>query len=67
MQKNMGLTDRVIRIAIALIIGGLYFGGVLTGTLGLVLMAFAAIFLLTSFVNFCPLYVPFGIKTCKKE
>jgi hypothetical protein len=65
MKKNMGLTDRVIRIIIALAIGGLYFGGVITGTLAWVLIGLAAIFLLTSFVSFCPLYMPFGIKTCK--
>ena len=65
MKKNMGLTDRVIRVIIALAIGGLYLGGVITGTFAWVLIGLAAIFLLTSFVSFCPLYMPFGIKTCK--
>jgi hypothetical protein len=64
MKKNMGNADRIIRVMIALIIGGLYFGGVITGTLGIVLMVLAVVFVLTSAISFCPLYAPFGIKTC---
>lgn len=64
MKKNMGNTDRIIRIAAALLVAGLYVGGVITGTLGIVLMVIAGIFLLTSFISFCPLYAPFGITTC---
>ena len=67
MKKNMGNTDRIIRVIVALIIGGLYFGGVVTGTLGIVLMILAVVFLLTSVVSFCPLYAPFGIKTCSTK
>ena len=64
MKKNMGTTDRVIRIAIAAIIGFLYYNGTISGTLGIVLLGLAGIFVLTSFISFCPLYAPFGIKTC---
>ncbi|WP_188370547.1 YgaP family membrane protein [Muriicola marianensis] len=64
MKKNMGSTDRVIRIVIAAVIGVLYYTGTISGTLGLVLVILAAVFLLTSFVSFCPLYAPFGISTC---
>ena len=67
MKKNMGNTDRIIRVIVALIIGGLYFGGVVTSTLGIVLMILAVVFLLTSVVSFCPLYAPFGIKTCSTK
>ena len=67
MKKNMGTADKAIRIVVALIIAGLYFGGVVEGTLGIVLLVVAAVFLLTSVVSFCPLYLPFGIKTCPKE
>lgn len=67
MKKNMGSADRIIRILIALAIGALYFLEVIEGTLGIVLLVVAAIFLLTSFVSFCPLYAPFGIKTCKSK
>ncbi len=64
MKKNMGSTDRIIRIIIAAIIGVLYYTGTITGTLGLVLIILAGVFLLTSFVSFCPLYAPFGFSTC---
>ncbi len=60
----MGSTDRIIRIIIAAIIGVLYFTGTITGTWGLVLVILAGVFLLTSFISFCPLYAPFGISTC---
>jgi hypothetical protein len=66
MKKNMGLTDRIIRIALAAIIAVLYFTNTISGTLALVLGAFAIIFIITSFVSFCPLYSPFGISTRKK-
>ena len=66
MKKNMGGADRVVRIIIAAVIAGLFFGKIITGTLGIVLLVLAGIFLLTSFVSFCPLYLPFGIQTCKK-
>ena len=61
----MGSADRIIRIIIAAIVATLYFTGVITGTLGIVLMILAGIFVLTSLVSFCPLYAPFGIKTCR--
>ncbi len=63
----MGLTDKVIRIIIAAGIAGLYLGGIIAGTLGIVLLVLAGIFVITSLVGFCPLYAPFGIKTCKVE
>ena len=66
MKKNMGGADRVVRIIIAAVIAGLFFGKIITGTLGIVLLVLAGIFLLTSFVSFCPLYLPFGLSTCKK-
>lgn len=63
----MGNADRLIRSVIAVVVAALYFTDVITGTLGIVLMVLSAIFLLTSLVSFCPLYLPFGIKTCKTE
>ena len=65
MKKNMGTTDKAIRILIAIGIALLYFFDVIEGTLAYVLMAVAIILLLTSFISFCPLYKPFGISTCK--
>lgn len=67
MKKNMGLTDRIIRIAAAIFVAVLYFMGTITGTIALVLGSFAVIMVLTSFISFCPLYLPFGINTAKKE
>jgi hypothetical protein len=64
MKKNMGSIDRIIRVIIALIIGVLYFTGTVSGTLGIVLLVLAGVFVLTSVISFCPLYAPFGIKTC---
>lgn len=60
----MGNTDRIVRALIAAGIGILYFTGTVTGTLGIVLMVLAGVFLLTSFISFCPLYAPFGLSTC---
>lgn len=65
MKKNMGGADRTIRIILALVVGALYYFNMITGTLAYVLLALAAIFVLTSFVSFCPLYTLFGINTCK--
>lgn len=64
MKINMGTADRVIRTLAAIVIALLYYYNVITGTLGIVLLALAGIFLLTSFVSFCPLYAPFGLSTC---
>lgn len=66
MKANMGKLDRTVRIVIALVIAGLYFGDVLTGTVGIVLLVLAGVFVLTSLVSFCPLYAPLGINTCKR-
>ncbi len=67
MKKNMGTSDKIIRIIIALIIGVLYYTGTISGTTALVLGIFALIFAITSLVSFCPLYLPLGISTCKKK
>ena len=67
MKKNMGSADKIIRSVIAVVVAILYFTNVITGTLGIVLMVLAAVFLLTSLVSFCPLYAPFGITTCKAK
>jgi len=67
MKKNMGTADKVIRILVAIVIAALFFTNIITGTLGIVLLVLAAVFLLTSFVGFCPLYLPFGIRTNKTQ
>ena len=65
MKSNMGTIDRIIRTIIAIVIGVLYFAGQISGTLAIVLGTLAIIFLLTSFVSRCPIYLPFGISTKK--
>lgn len=67
MKKNMGSTDRIIRIVIVLVIAALYFTGTISGTLAIVLGVLGLIFALTSLVSTCPLYLPFGLSTCKVE
>jgi hypothetical protein len=67
MKKNMGTIDKVVRILIALVVVVLYFTNVISGTLAYILLALAAVFVLTSFLSFCPLYFPFGLSTRKKE
>lgn len=65
MKRNMSNLDRIIRVVLAAVFAYLYFGGIVTGTLGIVLLVLAAVFLLTSVVAFCPLYAPFKISTYK--
>jgi len=65
MKKNMGSIDKNLRIVIAVLVGVLYFTNVISGTLALVLGVLAVVFLLTSFLSFCPLYAIFNINTCK--
>ena len=67
MKKNMGSMDKGIRILLAVIIGVLIFTNQVTGVLAIVLGIFAIVFLLTSFVGFCPLYAPFKLSTLKKS
>jgi len=67
MKKNMGNADKGIRIILALGIVLLYYFDVIEGTIAYILMALAIVFLLTSFISFCPLYKPFGISTCKTK
>jgi hypothetical protein len=64
MKKNMGTTDKIIRLVLAAIFAGLYFTNTVTGPTGIVLLVLAAVFVLTSLISFCPLYPLVGINTC---
>ena len=66
MRKNMGSADRVIRILVAVSVIALYFGNLISGTIAIVLLVLAGIFILTSFMSLCPLYLPFELSTRKK-
>ncbi|MEP7266734.1 MAG: DUF2892 domain-containing protein [Saprospiraceae bacterium] len=65
MKKNMSSNDRIIRVIFALVIVGLFFTKLISGTWAIVLLVFAGIFILTSFVSYCPLYSLFNISTSK--
>ncbi len=67
MKKNLGNADRIIRLCVAGILGLLWFQNIITGTLGVVALAVAAVFVLTSFIGWCPLYALFGIKSMTKK
>ncbi|MBL7767059.1 MAG: DUF2892 domain-containing protein [Chitinophagaceae bacterium] len=67
MKINMGSTDRILRLIIAAIIATLYFTGTISGVLGMILLALGGIFVMTAFLKFCPLYLPFGINTNKDK
>ena len=67
MKKNMGSTDRIIRFIVAAIFIALYFTDTVTGIWGVVLLVLAGVFILTTFVSFCPLYAPFGLSTCPNK
>ncbi|MGV3765279.1 MAG: YgaP family membrane protein [Chitinophagaceae bacterium] len=67
MKKNMGAVDRAIRVLAAIAVAVLYFSGTITGTLGIVLLVVAGVFLLTSLVGFCPLYTILGLNTCSRK
>lgn len=66
MKKNMGSADKTVRVLLAIIFGLLYFTNIVTGTLGIILLVLGIVFLLTSFVSFCPLYKPLKISTSKE-
>jgi len=66
MKKNMGTVDKAIRILVAVVLGILYFTGVITGVLGIILLVASVIFVLTSLIGYCPLYSPLGLNSSKK-
>jgi hypothetical protein len=67
MKKNMGSYDKLIRLAVAVVLIFLFYKGILPEPLGIVALVLALVFTVTSLVSFCPLYTLFGISTCKKE
>ena len=68
MKKNVVSIDKIIRVLIAVVIAVLYWQGMISGgTVAIVLLVLAAVFLLTSLLNFCPLYTILGINTCKRK
>jgi hypothetical protein len=66
MKRNMSNIDRIIRLVLAAVFGYLYFGGIVTGAFGIVLLVLGAVFLVTAVIAFCPLYAPFKFSTYKQ-
>ncbi|HPF79146.1 MAG TPA: DUF2892 domain-containing protein [Alphaproteobacteria bacterium] len=64
MKKNVGKTDKIIRLSIAAVLIGLYATNVVQGTLGLVALGVAALMALSAAVSFCPAYLLLGSKSC---
>jgi len=67
MKKNMGTIDRILRLALVVVIAILYFTDAITGTWAIILLILSGVFLITSILGVCPLYMPFGISTRKKS
>ena len=65
MKRNMSNLDRIIRVILAALFAYLYFGGIVTGVFGIILVVLAVVFVLTSIVGFCPLYALLKISTLK--
>jgi hypothetical protein len=66
-MKNIGLTDRTLRITLAAAILLIYLTGIVSGIFAIVLIAIGTVLLLTALVSVCPLYLLFGITSCKHE
>ncbi len=66
MKLNMGSVDRIVRIVLAVLFAYLYFGGIVTGAVGVILLVLAVVFLITSIVGFCPLYTLLKVSTRKE-
>jgi uncharacterized membrane protein YgaE (UPF0421/DUF939 family) len=67
MKSNMGSTDKMVRIIVAIVIAILFFTHVISGTLGIILLILGGVLALTSFISFCPLYAIVGLKTTKEK
>lgn len=67
MKKNMGNTDKIIRLLIVAIIVGLFMANIVSGVLATVLIIASAVFVFTVTTSWCPLYTLFGISTCKTK
>jgi len=67
MKKNVGVTDKWLRILFAAVIMVLYYMGYISGTIAMVLLVVGIVMLLTSLLGICPMYSIFGISSCKRK
>ncbi|QIM20126.1 DUF2892 domain-containing protein [Phycicoccus sp. HDW14] len=64
MTANVGSTDKIVRLVLALVALGVALLTGLGSVLGIVLLVVAAVLAVTAFTGFCPLYRVFGLSTC---
>lgn len=64
MKKNVGNTDKIIRLVVAVALVALYFTGTLNGAFGILGLIVAAVFAVTAFAGTCPIYSILGASTC---
>lgn len=64
MKRNVGEIDRSVRLIAALLLAGLYFGGLITGTVATILLILSITLFLSGLASTCPLYSLFRISTC---
>ncbi len=67
MIQNVGSTDRIIRLILAIVMTGLFLGKLVNDTVGIILVLLSVMFLVTGMVKFCPIYLPFKINTNRKK
>lgn len=67
MNANLHSFDRIGRMLFAAVVAVLFYTGIISGTTAIVLGILAIVLLLTSLINFCPLYAVFGISTKPKN
>ena len=66
MKSNLGTTDKIVRVMAAIVISILSLTGIINGILSTILLVVAALLVITSLINLCPIYLIFGIST-KRE
>ncbi|MDD3078226.1 MAG: DUF2892 domain-containing protein [Paludibacter sp.] len=67
MKANIGSTDKLVRLGLAIVLIVLFYKEVITGTLGIIGLVVALLLTVTSLISFCPLYPLFKINTAKKK
>ncbi|TGN20299.1 YgaP family membrane protein [Leptospira idonii] len=66
MYTNMGIYDRIIRGTVAVVIGGLYFTGLIEGSVAIIVALVGLLLVSTAAIGFCPFYLPFDLTTKTK-
>jgi len=66
MKHNLGILDRIVRVGLVALVAVLYFTHQLSPVAAIILGVLAVVFLVTSVVGVCPLYLPFGLSTKRR-